>query len=93
MIFQLPSGWRRKMSMPGSTDLTSPSGPPALSTSRCDKLATATVIAEGDLRAITFDRGELRQFFDKETEVAGLICRELANMIKVSNMLLAGADT
>jgi hypothetical protein len=38
-----------------------------------DKPATATVIAEGDLRAITFDRSELRQFFDKETEVAGLI--------------------
>src|SRR5262245_30127560 len=50
-----------------------------------NKLATATVIAEGDLRAITFDRDELRQFFDKETEVAGLICRELANKIKVSN--------
>jgi hypothetical protein len=62
-----------------------------------DKPATATVIAEGDLRAITFDRSELRQFFDKETEVAGLIYqllgRELANKIKVSNTLLATADS
>ena len=62
-----------------------------------DKPATATVIAEGDMRALAFDRGELRQFFDKETEVAGLIYqllgRELANKIKVSNRLLATADT
>jgi Cyclic nucleotide-binding domain len=35
-----------------------------------DKPATATVIAEGDMRALAFDRGELRQFFHKETEVA-----------------------
>jgi len=62
-----------------------------------DKPATATVIAEGDMRALAFDRGELRQFFDRETEVAGLIYqllgRELANKIKVSNRLLATADT
>ena len=62
-----------------------------------DKPATATVIAEGDMRALAFDRGELRRFFDKETEVAGLIYqllgRELANKIKVSNRLLATADT
>ena len=62
-----------------------------------DKPATATVIAEGDMRALAFDRGELRQFFHKETEVAGLIDqllgRELANKIKISNRLLATADT
>jgi CRP-like cAMP-binding protein len=62
-----------------------------------DKPATATVIAEGDMRALAFDRGELRRFFDKETEVAGLIYqllgRVLANKIKVSNRLLATADT
>jgi CRP-like cAMP-binding protein len=62
-----------------------------------DKPATATVIAEGDMRALAFDRGELKQFFDKETQVAGLIYqllgRELANKIKVSNRLLATAET
>ena len=62
-----------------------------------DKRATATVIAEGDMRALAFGRGELRQFFEKETEVAGLIYqllgRELANKIKVSNRLLATAET
>ena len=62
-----------------------------------DKPATATVIAESDMRALAFGRGELRRFFDKETEVAGLIYqllgRELANKIKVSNRLLAAADT
>ena len=60
-----------------------------------DKPATATVIAEGDMRALAFDGSELKQFFDKETEVAGLIYqllgRELANKIKVSNRLLATA--
>ena len=60
-----------------------------------DTPATATVIAEGDMRAIAFDSGTLMQFFDKETEVAGLIYqllgRELANKIKVSNTLLATA--
>jgi hypothetical protein len=53
------------------------------------------VIAEGDMRAIAFDSGTLRQFFDKETEVAGLIYqllgRELAYKIKVSNTLLSTA--
>jgi CRP-like cAMP-binding protein len=61
-----------------------------------DTPATATVIAEGDMRAIAFDSDTLRQFFDKETEVAGLIYqllgRELANKIKVSNALLATAE-
>jgi hypothetical protein len=58
-----------------------------------DKPATATVIAEDDMRALAFDGNDLRQFFHKETEVAGLIYqllgRELANKIKVSNTLLA----
>jgi hypothetical protein len=58
-----------------------------------DKPATATVIAEDDMRALAFDGNVLRQFFHKETEVAGLIYqllgRELANKIKVSNTLLA----
>jgi CRP-like cAMP-binding protein len=63
-----------------------------------DKPATATVIAEGDMRALAFNGSELKQFFDKETEVAGLIYqllgRELvANKIKVSNRLLATAET
>jgi hypothetical protein len=60
-----------------------------------DKPATATVIAEDDMRALAFDGNVLRQFFHKETEVAGLIYqllgRELANKIKVSNTLLATA--
>jgi hypothetical protein len=45
------------------------------------------------MRALAFDGNDLRQFFHKETEVAGLIYqllgRELANKIKVSNTLLA----
>ena len=61
-----------------------------------EKPATATVTAKGDVRALAFDSGELRQFFNKDTEVAGLIYqllgRELANKIKVSNRLLAIAD-
>ena len=60
-----------------------------------DKPATATVIAEDGMRALAFDGNVLRQFFHKETEVAGLIYqllgRELANKIKVSNTLLATA--
>jgi hypothetical protein len=58
-----------------------------------DKPATATVIAEDDMRALAFDGNVLRQFFRKETEVAGLIYqllgRELAKKTKVSNTLLA----
>lgn len=62
-----------------------------------DKPATATVIAEDSMRALAFDADVLRQFFHKETEVAGLIYqllgRELANKIKVSNTLLAASGT
>ena len=47
------------------------------------------------MRAIAFDSGTLRQFLDKETEVAGLIYqllgRELAHKIKVRNTLLSTA--
>ena len=57
--------------------------------------ATATVVAESDLRALVFDRAKLNQFFDNETEVPGLIYqlmgRELAHKTKVSNTLLSGA--
>ena len=59
-----------------------------------ERPATATVIAETELRALAFDRDKLKRFFQNETEVAGLIYqligRELAHKIKVSNMLLAG---
>jgi CRP-like cAMP-binding protein len=60
-----------------------------------DTPATATVIAEDGMRVLAFDGDVLRQFFHKETEVAGLIYqllgRELAKKIKVSNTLLAAA--
>ena len=49
------------------------------------------------MRALVFERGKLNRFFSDETEVAGLIYqlmgRELANKIKVSNMLLSGAGS
>ncbi len=58
-----------------------------------ERPATATVIAETDVRALAFDRNKLKKFFQNETEVAGLIYqligRELAHKIKVSNMLIA----
>lgn len=58
-----------------------------------ERPATATVIAEGAVRALVFERGKLSQFFHNEAEVAGLIYqllgRELANKIKVSNTLLS----
>ena len=57
-----------------------------------ERPATATVIAEGAVRVLAFERGKLSQFFDKEAEVAGLIYqllgRDLAHKIKVSNSLL-----
>ena len=60
-----------------------------------EKPATATVIAEGAVRALVFETGKLHQFFRHETEVAGLIYqllgRELAHKIKVSNKLLSTA--
>ena len=60
-----------------------------------ERPATATVIAEGPVRALVFDRAKLSQFFRNETEVAGLIYqlmgRELARKIKVSNRLLSAA--
>ena len=60
-----------------------------------EKPATATVIAEDNLRALVFERAELSRFFRNEAEVAGLIYqllgRELANKIKVSNTLLSEA--
>jgi CRP-like cAMP-binding protein len=58
-----------------------------------DTSATATVVAEGELRALAFDRHKLKRFFDNDADVAGLIYqllgRELANKIKVSNTLLS----
>ena len=58
-----------------------------------DTPATATVTAEGDVRALAFERAKLKRFFDNEEEVAGLIYqllgRELAGKIKVSNKLLS----
>ena len=38
-----------------------------------ERPATATVISEGPVRALAFDRDKLNQFFRNETEVAGLI--------------------
>jgi hypothetical protein len=62
-----------------------------------ERPATATVVSESDVRALVFERGKLSRFFNDETEVAGLIYqlmgRELANKIKVSNMLLSGAGS
>ena len=62
-----------------------------------ERPATATVIAEGPVRALAFDRDKLNQFFRNETEVAGLIYqligRELAQKIKVSNSLLAAVNS
>ena len=62
-----------------------------------EKPATATVIAEGNVRALVFERGKLNQFFQSETEVAGLIYqllgRELAQKIKVSNQLISPASS
>ena len=58
-----------------------------------ERPATATVVAEGDVRALAFESGKLNQFFRKEAAVAGLIYqllgRELAHKIKVSNTLLS----
>ena len=58
-----------------------------------ERPATATVTAEGVVRALVFDRRTLSHFFHHEAEVAGLIYqllgRELAHKIKVSNTLLS----
>jgi CRP-like cAMP-binding protein len=58
--------------------------------------ATATVIAEDDVRALAFETGKLNQFFRHEADVAGLIYqllgRELANKIKISNALISSAS-
>ena len=58
-----------------------------------ERPATATVIAEGDVRALAFESAKLSQFFRNEAGVAGLIYqllgRELAHKIKVSNTLLS----
>ena len=43
-----------------------------------DTPATATVIAEGDVRALSFERAKLKHFFDNEEEVAGIIYQLLA---------------
>ena len=59
------------------------------------KPATATVVAEGPLRALVFEKTALNRFFSNEAEVAGLIYqllgRELAHKIKASNTLLSNA--
>ena len=61
-----------------------------------ERPASATVIAETPVRVLVFDRGKLKQFFQNETEVAGLIYqligRDLAHKIKVSNTLLAAVE-
>lgn len=62
-----------------------------------EKPATATVIAEDEVRAIVFERDKLSKFFRNEAEVAGIIYqllgRELANKIKVSNTLISTANS
>jgi CRP-like cAMP-binding protein len=62
-----------------------------------EKPATATVIAEDEVRAIVFERDKLSKFFRNEAEVAGIIYqllgRELANKIKVSNTLISTASS
>jgi CRP-like cAMP-binding protein len=58
-----------------------------------ERPATATVVAEDDVRALVFEKGELTRFFRNEADVAGLIYqllgRELAHKIKVSNTLIS----
>jgi hypothetical protein len=58
--------------------------------------ATATVVAQNDVRALVFEKERLNLFFRNETEVAGLIYqllgRELAHKMKVSNALLSAAS-
>jgi CRP-like cAMP-binding protein len=58
-----------------------------------EKPASATVLAAGDVRALVFDKDKLRQFFQNEAEVAGLIYqlmgRELAHKMKASNSLIS----
>jgi hypothetical protein len=55
-----------------------------------EKPATATVVAEDNVRALVFQRADLNQFFRTEVEVAGLIYqllgRELAQKLKLSNV-------
>jgi hypothetical protein len=55
-----------------------------------EKPATATVVAEDNVRALVFQRADLNQFFRTEAEVAGLIYqllgRELAQKLKLSNV-------
>jgi CRP-like cAMP-binding protein len=59
------------------------------------KPATATVIAETDVRTVSFTKEKLNQFIAGESEVAGLIYqllgRELADKMKISNHLLSAA--
>jgi CRP-like cAMP-binding protein len=58
--------------------------------------ATATVVAQNDVRALVFEKERLNLFFRNETEVAGLIYqllgRELAHKMKRSNSLLSAAS-
>jgi len=58
-----------------------------------EKPATATVIADGAVRALVFDKDRLTRFFRNESDVAGLIYqllgRELAHKMKISNTLIA----
>jgi CRP-like cAMP-binding protein len=55
-----------------------------------EKPATATVVAEDNVRALVFERAELNELFRNDAQVAGLIYqllgRELANKIKESNI-------
>jgi len=58
-----------------------------------EKPATATVIADGAVRALAFDKDRLTRFFRNESDIAGLIYqllgRELAHKMKISNTLIA----
>src|SRR5262249_10045784 len=62
-----------------------------------EKPATATVIADGAVRALVFDKDRLTRFFRNESDVAGLIYqllgRELAHKMKISNTLIATVRT
>jgi len=62
-----------------------------------EKPATATVVADENVRALVFERDELNQFFRHEAEVAGLIYqllgRELANKLKVTNIRISEAPS
>jgi CRP-like cAMP-binding protein len=62
-----------------------------------EKPATATVIADGNVRALVFEGAKLNQFLPQRNGSRGpiyqLLGRELAQKIKVSNQLISPASS